>query len=371
VIKLTLTGPRGDNPLGFLTAVGVLAALDDAGYPAKLAWDRFLPALTVPSGLQHSDSIDSLGMLVDVLHKQLRRDANPSEVETRRARREMEEAQTTRKKKADEIRARRLRGAERNEAFRVELGPLDAALEETTRRFKALLATSSADPSVTLGKNLTVSNRELIDHALTSCKEAVDDRRWADLASAFGMANPAAPAERMLASPWALINGAGHQNFLSSVEALMIQCDATHLLQAVAGPWIARDAGNSLRLDMQDDRRYALLDRNPTAAGHHPLTLWGANRLAFEALRFFPCVPATGGMAVIGWRSIFANGWRSNCRVRWPLWTTPISASTVHAVLGLRDTWDDESTSARRRLRGLGIVAVLESQRIAVASIST
>jgi hypothetical protein len=123
-------------------------------------------------------------------------------------------------------------------------------------------------------------------------------RRWADLAAAYGIADPAQPTERMLASPWALISGSGHQDFLSSVQELMHRCSVDHLTRALFGPWEPTDDKYSLRLDAGDDRRYALMERDPS--GNKPFTLWGANRLTFEALRFFPCLPARDGMAVRG-----------------------------------------------------------------------
>jgi hypothetical protein len=70
------------------------------------------------------------------------------------------------------------------------------------------------------------------------------------------------------------------------------------------------------------------MERDPTANGNNLLTLRGANRLAFEALRFFPCLPARSGMVVRGWRATGGN-WQDGCRVRWPLWDKPIAVPVV------------------------------------------
>ena len=149
----------------------------------------------------------------------------------------------------------------------------------------------------------------------------------------------------MLASPWVLVNGSGHQDFLSSVEELMVACTPEHFRQALFGPWNPQDEKYSLRLDAVDDRRYALMDRDPTSSNNKPRTLWGANRLAFEALRFFPAMPVRGGMGVRAWKSSNGN-WQENCRVRWPLWRQPVGVASIQSLLGLRDLWLEDAEAA-------------------------
>ncbi len=47
--EFALTGPRRDNPLGFLAAVGALVTLEENGRVARLGWDAFTPRLCVNS----------------------------------------------------------------------------------------------------------------------------------------------------------------------------------------------------------------------------------------------------------------------------------------------------------------------------------
>jgi hypothetical protein len=365
--QFTLTGPRGDNPLGFLIALGALLTLEDAGYRALLGWRGLSPQLLVsPDGSTEGSRIADRESLVDVLHKRLRRSPGATAEKTERASKAMDRAKTAVKKKQDEIKSRTLSRDAAREARDRELRPLQYRVDCRARIFKLRLAMSSPDPSVTLGKNLTGLNSELIAHARAASEQCShDSRRWADLAAAYGVADPDVPDRRMLASPWALISGSGHQDFLGSVQELMIRCTVEHLRKALFGPWDPTDGKFSLRLDPGDDRRYALMDRDPTASENKPLTLWGANRLAFEALRFFPCLPVRGGMAVLGWQAASGN-WQDDCRVRWPLWDEPIVAPVLGSLLGLEDIWLEESTVARERLRGLGVRAVMESRRIAI-----
>jgi len=299
-----LTGPRGDNPLGFLAALGALVTLEDVGWRPRLAWKGLRP---------------QLGVEVD---------ASPG-LET-----------------ASEVERRQ---------------QLLAALESALRRDNS----EDPDPSVRLGENLNAPNKEFAAHVDSAAQQAgVADRRWVDLAAAYGIADPEAPDERMTATPWALVSGSGHQHFLGSVRQLMVLCTAAHLEKALFGPWVSEDERYSLRLDVTEDRRYALLDRDPTASGNKPRTLWGANRLAFEALRLYPAMPSRQGMAVRAWRARSGN-WREDCAVRWPLWTPPLTAAVVASLLGLPALWSD-APGARDELRQMGVFAVYESRRVAV-----
>lgn len=368
MLEFRLTAPEGNNPLGFLTVLGVLVTLEDAGQRACLGWDGVSPRLfasldcvsNLPATEEHQREI-----LVDFLVSALRRDRGELAAKAKQAKKEKELANTAVKKKRDEIKKRKLGRAGAQAARREELEPLEEALGDKKAIFKDLLARSAVDPSVALGTELKESNATLLRHARTASKQCMlSNRRWTDLAAAYGVANPARPREQMSASPWALGSASGHQEFLGTVQELMVRCRAAHLQQVLFGTWDPQDEMYSLRMEPGDDRRYALMDRDPTAHGNKTLTLWGANRLAFEALRFFPAMPVAGGMGVRAWRAIDGD-WQEGCRVRWPLWRQPIGVAAIQSLLGLRDLWLEEPAS-RERLRGLGVHAVMESRRIAV-----
>jgi hypothetical protein len=342
--EFLLTGPRGDNPLGFLTALGALITLEDAGHDARLAWNGVRPRLTIDAGCPTEEA------LVEILHSVLHRKRVAGADETEQVEKELKQAKASLKKKK-----------------RQEVEMFERTVREMEVAFKGLLARSGADPSVTLGRNLNMSNIELIRHARLACEQSRENgRRWADLTAAFGVGDPSSETDRMLASPWALVSG--QQEFLGNIEQLMIRCTADHLYRALFGPWELRDKEFSLRLDASEDRRYALMAKDPTRRDNAPPTLWGANRLAFEALRSFPAMPVRGGMGVRGWRPAQKDGqigWREGCRVRWPLWDPTVGVSVLSSLLGLGDLWS-EDPSARVRLRGFGVRAVMESVRISV-----
>ena len=88
--------------------------------------------------------------------------------------------------------------------------------------------------------------------------------------------------------------------------------------------------------------------------------VYGANRLAIEALPLFPCVPCGGALRTTGFR----ENRRSGVRLRWPIWTPSLSLDTVRSLLtlsaGLSDDADPEAWEQR------GIVARFESRRLTI-----
>src|SRR5258706_15289188 len=78
-----------------------------------------------------------------------------------------------------------------------------------------------------------------------------------------------------------------------------------------------------------DTRRYALMDRDPTASDNKSTTVWMANLLAYRALSLFPCAP--------GNRGLLAAGWTENRELgcfTWPLWEPRLRADTIRSLLG-------------------------------------
>jgi len=367
--EFLLTGPRGDNPLGFLTALGALAVLHDAGCKAALGWDGFRPRLEVelPVGAAEGaiNEETEREALVHLLLQNLRRQTDTHKALTDASRKAMERAKTDVKQRKTDIKKRGLARDAAREARSVELEPLEAITRDAEAVFKESLCKTATDPLVTLGKNLTETNTHFIEfvHRVTN-QSAQEFRRYLDIACAYGVADPGQPNDRMLATPWALIKGTSRQDFLVTVQELMLLCTAGHFDQALFGPWVGRDEKYSLRLDPFEDRRYAFLDRNPSGDGNQPLTLWGANRLAFEALRFFPAFPVHSGLGVMAWASAMADN-ADGQRVRWPLWPAPVCRPVVQTLLGLSDVWSDQA-DAINQMRARGITTVIESHRISV-----
>ena len=65
-----------------------------------------------------------------------------------------------------------------------------------------------------------------------------------------------------------------------------LQIERVHA--ALFEPWTYRDDRYSMRWDPLEDRRYALMDRDPTASDNKSRTVWMANLFAYRSLVLFP-----------------------------------------------------------------------------------
>jgi hypothetical protein len=361
--EIELSGLDGTNPLGYLAALGVLRVMDGAVriQSPTLRWDpeSWRPVLGV-------DGASSPDELVEILWSGLRRTPGKGVRETVEAKKAFEEAQVRARKKRDEIKKRKLSRNEARAARDTELRPLQEEASRLRKIWRARLTESAPDPVMSLGANLTVSEQEFQEF----CADAVaastaSDRAWTDFCAAFGCEyGTGDESRRMHATPLALVSGSGHQDFLGSVAKLMVSCTMNHVREAVLGPWKYEDRKYSLRWDPVEDRRYALMARNPTASGNEPTTVWGANRLAFEALPLFSCVPTSGGTRTV---CVAHEKEVGRTYFQWPLWAPSLTLDSVRSLLGLREL-SYADTASVRRCRARGVIAVYRSQRIKVGT---
>lgn len=359
-MRLVLSGLDGTNPLGFLAALGALVTADARWPHAQpcLGWtvDDWTAVLEVERELTRDGLAQELS---DGLHRDA--PSNPAAVEaTKRA---YDHAKRDLKRAYQALKARRLPRADRLVALAVEIQPLKEQEERRRRQWRQALRDNAPDPVVSLGSDLTVTSGEFREFCLDAQSAATPgNRRLADYGAAYG-ATTADADERIRATPLALLNGSGHQHFLGSAAELMVDCSAAHIEEALFGPWQYRDEKYSLRLDPREDRRYALMAVDPTASSNKPRTVWGANRLAFEALRLFPVI---GGQRNA--RTVCVTGSRRDgVRFCWPLWERPLSLDVVRTLLasGVPDG-PEAATAHAWRLRG--IAGVWSSERMAVGS---
>lgn len=234
-----LTRLRGDNPLGFLAALGALHALNDDGVEAFLYWEGYTPYLKIQ--LQKGFALQKKlhrKFLIDELYKSLKRKAGGRGI-----------------------------------------------LDPTT---------------VVTGKIVGFKNEQFLKYAGEVQKQAFNlDRRPADLLASYCVLGPKDKVEK---SNWILTTGQGHQDFLEIARNVVGKLDKNLLEKALFGSPIDKDKGRkiSFRFDPDEDRRYALTDSDPS--GEETLTSIGANALAFEALRSFPAFVMRGDrLGVVAW----------------------------------------------------------------------
>jgi hypothetical protein len=353
---LELTGLDGANPLGFLAALGALVSLHEArdGHP-RLGWrsgHRWVPVL------EGTGAPDDEG-LTRVVAAALEGAAISEEAEARRVgtQRAMENAKTAVRKKRDEIRRRGLRGAERTEADERELRPLERDLEEKRREWLAALREAVPRPELALGKRIDCTAVEYREHARALADQARLPTRGAlDLLAAFGNDACRRPrSDSIQPTPFCFTTGAGHQFFLETARELVARVTADGVGRTLFRSWDYRDEGLSMRWDPIEDRRYALMDRDPTASDNRPRTMWMANLLAYRALALFPT-------AAVGQRLATA-GWDGRGRTfTWPLWEHPLGVDGVRSLVQLRELIEERPDPAR--LRALGVVAAYRAERV-------
>ena len=367
--SLVLEGIDGANPLGFLAAVGTLAVLHQAGCrESRLAWQRngiaWRPQLT---GLSTDDQTE----LSELLAEKLRGTSVSEEAEEKRKKAEQPFLRKKKeiKDKRKEIKKRSLRGKERRLAFDEEVVPLERELVALQKTWLEALHRSVSRPELALGKNIdcTESEYRAIAEPLleTAC---FNDRAPLDLLSAFCSVgclreSPIKCKEGKLApTPFAFISGSGHQDFLDTARMLLKHVSTECVKSTLFAVWTYEDEGHSMRWDPVEDRRYALMDRDPTTSDNKPRTVWMANLLAYRALALFPSAPTRSGLVTVGW----GQEEESESFFTWPLWSHPLDPDSVRSLFLLPELY--LRMPDRIALRARGVKVTFRSRRIKVGA---
>lgn len=160
------------------------------------------------------------------------------------------------------------------------------------------------------------------------------------------------------------MSGAGHQHFLKFARNICSACTRDHIKRDLFETWRYADPAqnHTLRLDPLDDARYALRGSDPSGDPARRLrgSVYGANRLAIEALPLFACVPRRGDLRTVG----FVEEKTTGVRFRWPIWKPPLSLDAVRSLLTV--SADPAKDSRAEVLRARGVVESLESRRLTV-----
>jgi hypothetical protein len=252
-------------------------------------------------------------------------------------------------------------------AWRPQLSGLEEPGEEALCE---LLANTAGVPAElimkALGKNITVDRltferfvQEV--HAHTRFEE----RRAADFATSFG--SEVCDDEkkgRIEYTLFCFITGSGHQDFLDTMRALGEKVTAKHLHQALFEPWRNSDKGLSMRWDPGDAREYALRWSDPGPEG--AWTVWGANRLAIEALPLLPAFPTRRRLDTVGFRPASRKRKIPWPEFTWPIWTQPVGCDSVRTLVGLAELQSDNPP--RRELAAIGVEEVYRAQRIRIGA---
>ena len=211
-----------------------------------------------------------------------------------------------------------------------------------------------------LGRNLTVASKVFQPFVREAHRVATrQDRRAADFAAAFGSeVCEDKKRDRIEYTDLCFITGSGHQDFLGTMDGLARSVTAAHIRDALFGNWRA-ERGLSMRWDPSDAAEYALRWEDPSSKG--AFAVWGANRLAAEALPCFPAVPANGRLQTTGFRFDRDSRWDE---FTWPIWTPLAGFEVVRSLMSLAELQKDEPE--REMLRAMGIEEIYRAQRVRI-----
>ncbi len=208
-----------------------------------------------------------------------------------------------------------------------------------------------------IGKNLTVPKDKFLPFIKKAYNDAKQDSRAADFAASFGSEVCDDPDKgRIEYTDLCFITGSGHQDFLGTMGVLRKLVTAEHLSDALFGEWRV-SKGYSMRWDPSDAAEYALQWDDPGPKG--AWAVWGANRLAIEALPLFPAMPAGAKLKTTG----FSRRDRQT-EFTWPIWTQAIGFDTTRSLMSLKQLQDAQPE--RDSLSAMGVGEVFRAQRVRI-----
>jgi len=271
-VELTLTGPDGANPLGFLCALGTLRTLSNA-WPdseVKMKWEQIGAAWRPVLRASHADldGKDEAGqkeVIVNAIFEELKQTANHP------------------MKKWD--------GSHNI-----------PAADYRTYAFEAT-------------ESLFDQNK--------------GDHRPAEWAAALACDQITDEKENVEDTAFRTMSGQGHQFFLKQMRLLQESIAAEHIAEALFA-WKYRDEKLNLRFEPSEDRRHALRWKSPDKDTIK--TVWGANRLAAEGLPLYPVFPSRGKLKTVGFRG---SAGKDDTFWTWPLWSGFLNALVVRSILAL------------------------------------
>lgn len=254
-------------------------------------------------------------------------------------------------------------------AWRAHLHCADAMdRHELIERLHTQLQGGETLAALQLADDLTISlsdfRNALLDSQGASC---ATDRRNADFLAAFGSEAVESrlngkPTGQITDTAFRTMSGAGHQHFLGTIRTLIADTTKEHIDKSLFNTWAYDDPleKHSLRWDPMDDIRYALRWGNPSGDRNRKMSgsMWGANRLAVEALPLFPTQPDGSKLKTTG----FAERPNRTIELSWPIWSSTIGLQELRSLLALPDLQAPSPDHAR--LAAMGITDMFRCLRI-------
>ena len=257
----------------------------------------------------------------------------------------------------------RLRWKKHENAWRPVLG-IDTVFKEEAfvEHLYAKLSASIPSEIFMLGDNPSVPLDVFRLYAQASAQAALDgDRVRSDFAAAFAGEHPTDKDGKIPDTALRTMSGAGHQHFLKFMRNFTEQVQPDHLRKTLFDNWRYDDPvqNMTLRWDPSDDNRYALRWSDPSGDPDRKSigSMWGANRLAIEALPLFPTLPTHRQLETVGFHTQGAR----KTHWTWPIWEVFAGTDTVRSLLDMADVQRSDRTGMQPK--GLGVRGITEIYR--------
>jgi len=178
-------------------------------------------------------------------------------------------------------------------------------------------------------------------------------RMWSDFATAF--ASEAILKKETIDYTAFCALGGGQSRFIKSLLNLCLEATSVDINEALFSGWKYDKQCSSLRWDGIEHRRYALRANDPASDQKYKVP--GANRLAFEALPLFPCMPVGSRLQTTGF-----SRFEKAVTITWPIWTDTLGMDEIRTLLASPSL--QKESPDRNTLSAMGIHQIYRSRRI-------
>jgi len=231
-------------------------------------------------------------------------------------------------------------------------------------KLNATLKQMEKHPAFGISDNLSLPPEAFRNEALKAQEASKpNDRNFADFLAAYGCESVCDKnSENIADTAMRTMSGAGHQHFLGTIRQIVSDTKDYHISKALFSTWLYDDPveKHTMRWDPFDDVRYALQWQNPSGDRNRKTGggMWGANRLAIEALPLFVTAPKIRNLET----TAFTQNKGEGVFFSWPIWESPLSIETLRSLLSFHEL--QASKPNRKNLMRMGVVEIFRCQRL-------